>query len=120
MSFRGVRQRNYFCVVLHSEGGTDVCDEFGVFSFGPIELLEQFIHCFLVIVKGEDAVGVEFVGTFRAPSVGHVRLERVGTFGQLPWRVQQTGRLFPFFKGWLVDGLGLLFGCFFLLFTLES
>lgn len=77
MSFLGVRQRSYFCVGLHREDGTDVCDEFGVFSFGPVELFEQFIDCFLVVVEGEDAIGVEFVGTLGSPSVGHVRLERI-------------------------------------------
>lgn len=88
MNFHGVLQRNYFCVYLDREGGTDVCYVLWVFSFGPVELFEQFVDCFLVVVEGEDTVGVKFVGTFRPPPVGHVRLEGVGTFGQLPRRVQ--------------------------------
>jgi hypothetical protein len=75
MSFRGVRQRNYFCEGLHREDCTDVCNEFGVFSLGPVKLLEQFIDCFLIVVEGKDTVGVEFIGTFGSPSVGHVGLE---------------------------------------------
>ena len=120
MSFLGVRQRNYFCVDLHDVGGTDVCDEFDVFALGPVELPEQFVDCFLVIIEGKDAVGVEFVSTFRTPSVCHVGLEGIGTFWQLPWGVQQAGRLFLLLNGLLVNCFGLLFCHFFLLLTLKS